>query len=69
VSPAVWRFRWPSDGATCFAPDEQTLYLNYDIISAHNIGWTLSEIRLMTYRQRNYWLKMITWKRDKRANA
>lgn len=28
-------------------------------------GWTLTEIRLMTRRQRSYWMKLSRWKREK----
>lgn len=55
----------PWDGGTCFDPDEQTLYLNYLRISDSFFGWTLSEIRAMTSRQRNYWLSMIRWRKEK----
>ena len=48
-----------------FAPDEQTLYLNYDFLSTAYPGWTLTEIRTMTRRQRHYWNKMARWKREK----
>jgi hypothetical protein len=48
-----------------FVPNEQALYVNYDVIASNYSGWTLSEIRAMTGRQRNYWLKMISWKREK----
>jgi hypothetical protein len=28
-------------------------------------GWTLSDIRQLTARQRKYWLRMIRWKKEK----
>jgi len=37
------------------------------VIALNYPGWNLTEIRAMTMRQRNYWLKMIRWKKDKRA--
>ncbi len=55
----------PSAGGTCFVPDEQTLYINYDLITTTYTGWTLSEIRQLTNRQRRYWLDMIRWKRER----
>jgi hypothetical protein len=56
------------DGWTSFVPNEQALYVNYDVIASNYTGWSLSEIRAMTMRQRTYWLKMIHWKRE-RARA
>jgi hypothetical protein len=35
------------------------------VIATTYTGWTLSEIRAMTGRQRKYWLKMIDWKRER----
>ena len=52
-------------GGCSFVPDEQALYLQYDYLSMIYPGWTLTEIRLMTRRQRSYWLKLAKWKREK----
>jgi hypothetical protein len=57
--------RWAWGGVISFVPNDQALYVNYDVIASNYSGWTLSEIRAMTGRQRNYWLKMITWKRER----
>ena len=57
----------PSAGQTSFVPNEQALYLNYDVIAMHYTGWTLTEIRAMTIRQREYWLRMIRWKKERNA--
>jgi len=57
--------RWAWGGPTSFVPNDQALYVNYDVIATTYSGWTLSEIRAMTGRQRNYWLKMITWKQER----
>jgi hypothetical protein len=54
-------------GGICFAPDEQRIYLDYDIIATNYPGWGLNEIRAMSARQRQYWLKLIRWKREKRV--
>jgi hypothetical protein len=54
-----------SDGGTSFVPDEQTLYINYDLIATSYTGWPFSEIQKLTNRQRRYWLDMIRWKRDR----
>lgn len=55
----------PWAGPTSFAPNEQALYVTYDVIASNYSGWTLSEIRAMTMRQRNYWQAMLRWKRDR----
>jgi hypothetical protein len=34
-------------------------------IADHFMGWSLSEIRRMSYRQRNYWIQMIKHRREK----
>lgn len=52
-------------GVICFNPDEQSLYLDIEVIASNYPGWQLNEIRAMSSRQREYWLKMIKWKRDK----
>ena len=49
----------------CFSPSEQTLYLDYEVIASNYPGWQLNEIRSMSARQRQYWLAMIKWKREK----
>jgi len=41
------------------------LYAVYDNISINYPGWQLSEIRNMSARQRDYWLAMIKWRREK----
>lgn len=56
-----------SAGRTSFAPSEQALYLNYDVIALNYPGWNLTEIRAMTMRQRKYWFAMIRWKRERNA--
>ena len=52
-------------GAICFSPNEQNLYLDYEVIANNYPGWQLNEIRLLSARQRQYWLAMIKWKREK----
>jgi hypothetical protein len=52
-------------GGTSFAPREQHLYVDYEVIASHYTGWALSEIRGMSARQRIYWLAMIKWRREK----
>jgi hypothetical protein len=52
-------------GETSFAPKEQHLYIDYEVIASSYVGWSLNEIRGMSARQREYWLKMIVWKREK----
>jgi hypothetical protein len=54
-------------GGISFAPNEQSLYLDYELIVSEYIGWPLSEVRGMSARQREYWIKMIKWKREKRS--
>jgi hypothetical protein len=41
-------------------------YLNYEVLAQAYPGWSLSEIRAMTGRQRRFWLAMIEWKRAKK---
>jgi hypothetical protein len=41
------------------------LYATYEAIASHYPGWQLSEIRGMSARQRNYWMAMIKWKRER----
>lgn len=52
-------------GRICFNPNEQALYIDYEVITSNYSGWQLNEIRSLSARQRQYWLKMIKWKRDK----
>jgi hypothetical protein len=52
-------------GRICFNPDERNLYRIYDWIASAYPGWQLSEIRNMSARQRDYWLAVIKWKREK----
>ena len=52
-------------GRICFNPDEKSLYQVYDAISINYQGWQLSEIRNMSARQRDYWMAMIKWRREK----
>jgi hypothetical protein len=53
-------------GGISFAPNEQSLYLDYELIVSEYRGWSLTEVRGMSARQREYWLKMLKWKREKR---
>jgi hypothetical protein len=55
----------PWAGPTSFVPNEQALYVIYDVIASNYSGWTLSEIRAMTTRQRKFWQDMLRWKRDR----
>lgn len=41
------------------------MYLDYEVIASEYRGWPLSEIRGMSSRQREYWLNMIKWKRER----
>jgi hypothetical protein len=54
-------------GGTSFVPNDQALYIDYDVIAANYPGWNLSEIRAMTLRQRDFWLRMIKWKKARYA--
>ena len=56
-------------GGICFGPKEQILYRIYDVIASNYIGWGLDEIRAMSARQREYWLAMIRWKREKERSG
>lgn len=61
IKPSAWA------GLTSFAPNEQALYITYDVIAFGYPGWNLSEIRALTVRQREYWVRMIRWKKDRYA--
>jgi hypothetical protein len=37
------------------------------VIANNYPGWSLNEIRAMPQRQREYWLKMIRWKKERYA--
>jgi hypothetical protein len=52
-------------GRICFNPDERSLYAVYEAIASNYPGWQLSEIRGMSARQRDYWMAMIKWKRER----
>jgi Holliday junction resolvase-like predicted endonuclease len=41
------------------------LYVEIDVIASNYTGWTFSEIRAMSGRQRKYFLAMISWKQEK----
>ena len=58
-----------STGWTSFASSESSNYLNYEVIAQHYPGWSLSEIRSMTGRQRRFWMAMIEWKRARKTNG
>lgn len=55
----------PWDGRTCFAPDLQALYLEYDLIGTTYQGWGLQELKSLSYRERQYWKSLIAWRREK----
>lgn len=57
----------PWDGATCFAPDLQALYLEYDLLANTYTGWGLNELKSLTFRERQYWKRLIAWRREKSA--
>lgn len=38
-----------------------------DIISRNYPGWSLTEIKSMPLRERNYWLALIKWRLDNDA--
>jgi hypothetical protein len=42
------------------------LYLNYDAIAQAYPGWSFQEVQGMTKRQRDYWMRMIRWKRERK---
>jgi hypothetical protein len=35
------------------------------VISQHYPGWNLGEIRKLTVRERNFWMAMIEWKKNR----
>lgn len=49
----------------CFRPDIQVNYLDYEVLTMAHPGWSLTEIKAMTHRERKYWLKMFAWKKER----
>jgi hypothetical protein len=47
--------------------DYRSIYDDVDVISRFKPGWTLTEIRRMTVRQRRYWADYATWDLERRA--
>jgi hypothetical protein len=41
------------------------LYVWYEAISRHFAGWTLTEIKAMPARERDYWLDLIRWGKER----
>jgi phage anti-repressor protein len=65
VSPAGRSRPSPSVGETSFVCNAQALYIIYDTIASNYSGWNFTEIRQMSARQREYWIAMIKWKRER----
>lgn len=57
----------PLAGGISFAPDLQSLYLDYDSISREYQGWALSDLKQLSYRERRYWRKMMAWRKERRG--
>ena len=56
------RFRWAS--RTCFVSNEKILFGDYGLLQLHYPHWRPRDLKAMTPRERNYWLKMAEWKLD-----
>lgn len=56
-------------GATSFAPDPTHLYHQYGLLTMSYPGWTLSEIKAMSLREREYWSALYDWKQERIRNA
>ena len=52
-------------GGTFFNPDLQALYLTYDTLSHVYTGWTLGDLKGLTYRERQYWQSLHKWRKEK----
>lgn len=38
------------------------LYVHYDGISRHYPGWSLSDLKGMSHRERTHWVALIKWR-------
>jgi len=54
-------------GPTFYSPNLALLYVWYDALSRTYTGWTLTEIKQMPYRERQFWLDLMKWRSDKSA--
>jgi hypothetical protein len=43
----------------------QTLYLEYDMLAMTYSGWGLNELKSLTYRERQYWKRLNSWRRER----
>lgn len=58
---------WPLAGLISFAPDLQTLYLDYDLFSREYTGWGLSDVKKLSQRERRYLKSLIAWRKERYA--
>lgn len=61
--------RSASAGSISFVRNEQSRYLNYEILASGYPGWSLADIRGLTVRERQWWMKLLEWKKEKAKNV
>jgi len=45
------------------------LYIHYEIMTRSYPGWTLTEQKKLSHREREYWLAMIKWRSMAKTQA
>ena len=53
-------------GPTFYRPNVAELYVLYEYISRAYPGWTLTEIKNMPARERDFWIDGLKWRANKR---
>jgi len=56
-------------GPTFYRPNVALIYVHYEVLTRNYTGWTLSEQKQMSHREREYWLAMIKWRASARAQG
>lgn len=43
------------------------LYVNYERLTRSFTGWTLTEIKRMPHREREYWVELLRWRNERES--
>jgi hypothetical protein len=53
---------------TFFVSNEKEIFLDYGSLLMHYPHWRPQDVKSMSPRERQYWLKLATWIADRRKN-
>src|SRR5262245_58924538 len=67
VATAQGRSEPTSGGSTSFVRDYTLLYKFYDYLACHYPGWSIGDIKRLTYRERVWWVNMVQWRSQARV--